>query len=415
MVAQEESISETVELFYDEFASTNRSFNENQSICENNVYDNSQYIMIIYVGSPIAVLGIFSNILLVILFGGRNNCGTTNLYFIVLAFLDICICLLYILLFAVDVLAVSFEIHWLWHLWVRYVIPFLALSRIIQLTSTYIVVAATVERFFIIVSSRMVMKLFYPPKRRLYTILFISFMTSMIRLPSFWDYELVYQHVCQNVNNFSTITIQDYLMQNVFYKTVYNFYIMHLVQLFIPVIALIALNTAIVYSLKRQLSLAKRFACLFPETVLTQGAIKTGLSKDKVRRATYTLLAIVTSYLLCNTVNLFLSIMEHVAKKPYLEDEHDNPTDLYNFLSDLVSFLFMFNSSIRLFIHLASNESFRIQILTLTFIQKKKKSSNVSMCNGKTSILICQHSNNDVPFLTVRREEEQDIGKETSI
>lgn len=401
----EGSYSETFGLTSIEHSVSNESNNENHTICEHHYYDDLQYIVVIYAGLPTAVLGLFSNILLVILFRGWNNCATTNLYFVLLAFLDISICALYILLFAVDVLAIYHEIYWLWYLWVRYVIPSLALSRIIQLTSTFIVVAATTERFFIVANYKMVSKMFYTPHQRVGNIFFIFLLASILRLPSFWDYKLIYQPVCQNVNNFSTIILDDNLISCKFYRSIYNFYIMNFVQLFIPVSCLVILNGIIIFRLKKQLRIAKTFVSLFPERVLMHGPIRPGVIRDKVRSAAFTLVAIVTSYLVCNSLNLFLSIMEHVAKHPYLEDENGLPTDLYSYLTNFVSFLFMFNSSIRLFIHLSSNESFRNQIYVLCF-GHKQKSLNVE---EKLAALTSNDSSHDNPLPVHSSDENEDI------
>lgn len=319
--------------------STDTADSDNQTMCMHNSYNYSQYIIIIYLGSPIAILGIFSNILLAVLFGGRHNCGTTNIYFSVLAFLDIGICALYVMLFAVDALALYNEIHPLWEVWMIYVLPFLALSKIIQLTSTYIVVLATVERFFIVANCKLISRSFCTPRKRQAIIAILILTITMLRLPTYWEYKLIERPDCVGVDQFSTIQIDLLLMGNAFYKEVYNFYMMHVIQVFVPITSLVVLNAIIVYQLRRQLSLAKRFVCLFPEKCVSQQVIETGLSKDKVRKATYTLVAIVTSYLVCNSVNLLLSIMEYISKKPYLEDEYGVPTDLYNYLTESVSFL----------------------------------------------------------------------------
>lgn len=356
---------------------------DNHTGCYHNLYNYQQYIIIVYVGSPIAVIGIFANLLLAFLFGRRKNCGTTNVYFSILAFLDIAICSLYILLFSFDALALYHDSYPMWKLWMSYVLPFFALSRIIQLTSTYIVVTATIERFFIVGNFKLISRSFCTPVRRQFSIICLIILCTTIRLPSFWDYKLGYHSECDEYDKFSTIEIEPYLMGYSFYREVYNFYIIHVIQIFIPFTILVVLNASIVYQLRKQLSLAKRFVWLFPEKCVSQQVLETGLSKDKVRKATYTLVFIVTSYLVCNCVHLLLSILEHVAKVPYLDDESGAPTSLYNYLTDAVSLLFMFNSSIRLFIHMASNELLRKEMINFCGLCVRRKNlSSVHRANG---------------------------------
>uniref|UniRef100_A0A915I6N6 G-protein coupled receptors family 1 profile domain-containing protein n=1 Tax=Romanomermis culicivorax TaxID=13658 RepID=A0A915I6N6_ROMCU len=120
-----------------------------ETLCQHDPYSYVQYIIIIYIGSPIALIGIFCNSLLVALFTDQPNRSTPTLYFLVLAYLDIGICLLYLALFSVDAYAIYHEIYWMWRMWISYVMPCLVCSKVIQLCSTYIVVAATIERCWI--------------------------------------------------------------------------------------------------------------------------------------------------------------------------------------------------------------------------------------------------------------------------
>lgn len=339
--------------------------NFSASFCNYNHYTYPRYLFTVFVGSPFAFLGIFTNILLVYIFRGRGNCSTPTLYFTILAILDIAICSLYILLFSFDAIAIYHRFEPLWRLWMSYVMPLLTLSRIIQLASTYIVVAATLERFLFVNNLRYLTKPYCSKTQRGFTIGLIFISATILRSPTYFEYRVIDIRECNDIEVFASMEFNPLLANNTFYTKMYNFYFMHTIQVFMPILALLILNVGIVYQLQRQLNLAKRFLFLFLQKFVFQHVTEKGLCKEQIRSATSSLVAMVTSYLVCNSTHLLLSVLEHVAKVPILEDEEGLTTDFYNYLTDIICFLFMFNSFLRLFIYMACNYELRKLVFNL--------------------------------------------------
>uniref|UniRef100_A0A8R1I202 Eukaryotic translation initiation factor 2A n=1 Tax=Caenorhabditis japonica TaxID=281687 RepID=A0A8R1I202_CAEJA len=93
--------------------------------------------------------------------------------------------------------------------------------------------------------------------------------------------------------------------------------------------------------------------------------------RSQLRNAIYTMLAIVTSYLVCNGVHLFLTILERFDPS-YLYDSVDSSqsSTFYIVLSDTVSICYMISSAIRIFIYAKCNPKLRQEISD--YIQRRK-------------------------------------------
>jgi hypothetical protein len=84
----------------------------------------------------------------------------------------------------------------------------------------------------------------------------------------------------------------------------------------------------------------------------------------KIRNAIYTMVVIVTSYLVCNTLHLILNILERMNALilQHATDERRSST-FYIIFSDTVSFLYMFSSAIRVGIYVKCNPQVRDDII----------------------------------------------------
>ncbi|VDL84013.1 unnamed protein product [Nippostrongylus brasiliensis] len=82
-----------------------------------------------------------------------------------------------------------------------------------------------------------------------------------------------------------------------------------------------------------------------------------------VRSAIMTMVAIVASYLISNTLHLILTVMER-SDHPILKDPNDPllSSTFHTFFSDAVSFVYMFTSAIRLLIYFVCNPVIRNDI-----------------------------------------------------
>lgn len=76
------------------------------------------------------------------------------LYLTALSVLDASICLGYVLIMGMDALGLYMRWEWLYLAWTYYGIPVFAVSRIVQLASSWLIVAATFERHVVLQKER---------------------------------------------------------------------------------------------------------------------------------------------------------------------------------------------------------------------------------------------------------------------
>ncbi len=318
-----------------------------------------RFLLIMAIGTPFGTIGLVTNILLVVLFLQKKYRNSPTLYLAVLALLDFLICLVYLVVFTVDAISIYFRIYWLWEIWHGYAMLLFTVSRIVQLSSAYLVLFATLERFLMVGDYKR-LGLVYSPMGRRCVIVIVMLLSISLRLSTFWEYVVVPVPQCREMEPFMGLQFLPKLARSKFYFIVYNFYFMEIVRVFIPFCLLVILNVAIVVKLREKLRHTVRsnsiFNCLVPDE---NSKIALSTSKRNLKAATFTILAIVTTYLICNSLDLFVKTMERLAPFPVLETESRESTEFYRFATDIISILFAFNSFIRLFIYLACNREFR--------------------------------------------------------
>uniref|UniRef100_A0A915L5B8 G-protein coupled receptors family 1 profile domain-containing protein n=1 Tax=Romanomermis culicivorax TaxID=13658 RepID=A0A915L5B8_ROMCU len=256
-----------------------------------------------------------------------------------------------------------------------------------ELFSTYVIIVASWERYYAVVEATSYSRsqesntstiqdkvdiynccLVKNSKSKIYCkLIAVLVIVTLLRLPCFFEYEHEIRPQCIEIDFLASVDFKPLIINNDFYKTVYNFYFMNTVQVFAPMCMLSILNSMIVYKLQRQKNLAKKLVALFMETRIRKTILQKIKDTSEIRIAAYRMAAIVLTYIICNSLHLFLSIMEYACKQVLLEDENGAPTPMYNYLVDVVSLLFMFNSFLRLFIHLAINGTLRRDFKVMMF------------------------------------------------
>ncbi|CAL2045597.1 unnamed protein product [Caenorhabditis brenneri] len=98
-----------------------------------------------------------------------------------------------------------------------------------------------------------------------------------------------------------------------------------------------------------------------------------------VKNAINTMVAIVVTYLVSNSLHIFLTLLE-VTKSSVLVDEHDpyKASLLYTLLGDAVSLLYMVSSAVRILIYTYCNPPIRHQLFSFLGLRKERKDSDQS-------------------------------------
>ncbi|VDM24692.1 unnamed protein product [Toxocara canis] len=357
-----------------------------------------QRFVIISAASTVSFLGIIANcILLVIFIRSLPN----SLYSAVLALLDGLLCMVYLLLFGVDAEFVYLRIEALFIIYHAYMIPVFILSRIVQFAMPYMLILATFERFVWTAGKKTRMQLakLCSRKGRLISVIITISTSIILRMPIAYAMEVKSFPNCSDFFRSMSVSPTEWAIDNQLYY-VFDLHVMSFAQTFFPFIVLLFLNSFIVYRLlrtkreqiyaalklsrlmkhsnKSELS-PKRSSCTnmqsstlrenFMLIELTAQVMRESLGARKqngrkqLRCAVYTMVAIVCTYLISNSLHLMLTTLERSGTKILVDESDPNvSSNFYIAFSDTVSFCYMFTSAIRILIYAMCNPTLRLQI-----------------------------------------------------
>ncbi|CAJ0590977.1 unnamed protein product [Cylicocyclus nassatus] len=354
---------------------------DNDSVSEENdplcplyeTYTPVRFILIT-LASVIACLGTAANLLLIKLFTKKKKSPSTpaTLYPTILAFLDFAICLEYLLLFGVDAIVSFMKIESLFILYYSYIIPAFVASRITQLAIPYMLIFATLERLVWTsenISSRFLLAM-YSNSGRYFTAIVSLLVCVALRLPTAFAIEVAEYPDCDDFFNTKTTQPREWTKHSeIFYF--FDWHVMTIAQTLVPFIILFALNIVII----RKLTVTtQKKELLCDHSQAPVDSLNTGNDSEvislsirpvksvsaSVRSAIMTMVAIVATYLISNTLHLILTVMER-SDHPLLFDTEDPQMSsaFHTFFSDSVSFVYMFTSAIRLVIYYICNPVIR--------------------------------------------------------
>uniref|UniRef100_A0A1I7XL07 G_PROTEIN_RECEP_F1_2 domain-containing protein n=1 Tax=Heterorhabditis bacteriophora TaxID=37862 RepID=A0A1I7XL07_HETBA len=329
----------------------------------NESYDFTRYFIIVYIGTPIAAAGVICNFILFVsrLFSRSRSRRSPTLYLLVLAILDLLMDLLYIPFFTVDALAIYNENEFLYHLWHIYAMFLFGTSRMVQFASTYVILCATMERFIVIAEIRS-LEFLVGEKGRYGTIIVVLVAVFLLRLPAFFEYNIVYRSDCPIYLSY------DYepLLAGWEHYQIFNFYVMTVLHIFVPFAILLLLNISIVILTRRKIrGIGWAVTTFIDMPKVTELIRKESISSSKKRRdelryATWTMVSIATTYLCCSSLSLFISVMENIfTENTLLFHEDGSSTSFYTLATDVVSILVAVNSLLRIFVYMLCSLSFR--------------------------------------------------------
>ncbi|RCN36339.1 7 transmembrane receptor [Ancylostoma caninum] len=330
----------------------------------NESYDFVRYAVIVYVGTPIALAGVVCNCILLRLFSRCRSRRSPTLYLLVLAILDLLMDLLYIPFFTVDALAIYHQNEFLYHVWHVYAMLLFGTSRMVQFASTYMILCATMERFIVVAEIHSLESLVTEHGRYI-TIGVVLLGVIGLRLPAFFEYVIAFRPECPIYMSYDYVP----MLAGWEHYQIFNFYVMTVLHIFVPFAILLILNISIVMLTKRKIhgiSWAVTSFIGMPKVteMIRKETMETSKKRrDEVRYATRTMVSITTTYLICSSLSLFISVMENVfPENSLLFNEDGSSTRFYTLASDCISILVAVNSLLRLFVYMLCSPSLREQL-----------------------------------------------------
>uniref|UniRef100_A0A8R1HT63 G_PROTEIN_RECEP_F1_2 domain-containing protein n=1 Tax=Caenorhabditis japonica TaxID=281687 RepID=A0A8R1HT63_CAEJA len=334
---------------------------------------------LITIATVIAALGTIGNILLLIVFSSKQISNTpATLYPSVLACLDFSICFEYILLFGVDALVSYLKIESLFTLYYLYIVPAYVMARITQLAIPYMLIFATLERLFWTSKNKSnLLKAFHSTTGRHVTIIVSLVLCVILRSPSAFAIMVDEYPNCPDFFRTKTTNQREWAQESIAYHF-FDFQVMTIAQTLVPFILLVGLNLIIVRrmcsdNVQKEKEPEPTEVCFKENRLLTQitpvhkSSTTIGLSfpplksmSPAVRSAVFTMAAIVTSYLISNVLHLILTVLERSGHQILKSDEDPlMSSQFHTFFSDVVSFVYMFTSAIRIVIYYLCNPKIR--------------------------------------------------------
>lgn len=353
-------------------------------------YLNAKFFLVVVFGGSLCIIGLMANCFLLRILVKTCWKDSYCIYLISLACVDFGILITYVLVMCVEILYDYLQSVLLYRLWLLYVPYLFTMSRIFTMAATYIVLIFSTERYLSVLhfSNKFITERITHNKRRAIIFLILLFTVSF-RLVSFWELQVVHEKNCTGFSEYQLM--QTSMAQHKGYKKIYNLFMVQTVQTFLPFISLVVVNFLIIgqwHEIVRKGSKA-----VFRRDSLYQ---KFGTSTKGLCTARRTMIALISSYLMCNSLNVLITIWEDLDRD-YLSDHFD----FYTFVADLVSLLTAFNSATRLPIYYACNRKVRKQLESFCAqynIDLKSRFSRVSSSANESLPLKC--TTNDNKYLT---------------
>ncbi|CAD5219048.1 unnamed protein product [Bursaphelenchus okinawaensis] len=252
-------------------------------------------------GSMISLTSILENIFFFFHFLRRKHHRTTyNIYMMMIAFFDVFVSLAYIFLMSVGVFAEYYEFPSVIKVYYYYMPPMLTVSHIAITTTSFLILAATIERFCITLNTS------WSPivQRRRQWIVFIAILMGVISKGGiFIEMKVVIFEECKGQMTEYGLAMEAFSQPNTPYNDYFRFYYRNFVTIFFPFFALFWLNILIVRALHNQ----EKYESVSNNNAQTK-------RKAQARAATRTMVLVVCTYLISNIPNVFITTWEHVDK-----------------------------------------------------------------------------------------------------
>ncbi|VDN60869.1 unnamed protein product [Dracunculus medinensis] len=255
-----------------------------------------RFWLVTVLGSTLSAISIIENLFLLVLFArSRQHRNSPSFYLLILALSDIFISGTYIMIMSVKVLYQYAEWVALKRIWIIYLVPMMTMSHVAITTSSFLIVFATAERFFAVISYRNVE--FLQNNRKLIALLaiIIGLVTKSTLL---FEIKAVYNPECTGTLNEYKLELTDLVIHNAHYK-LWRFWFRNIVTILFPFFILMYLNARIVNQLRENVNIGENIADNMKQR------------KARIRAATRTLVLVVCTYLLANMLNVIITIWEH--------------------------------------------------------------------------------------------------------
>ncbi|GMR59223.1 hypothetical protein PMAYCL1PPCAC_29418, partial [Pristionchus mayeri] len=306
-------------------------------------YLTPRFILVTGIGTTIALISIIENTFLCFLLLRRYSFRSSPLLYLgLLAGCDIFISLSYIPLMSLNLLADMAESPLLLNAWFNYMTPMITISHIAMTAQSFLIVAATFERYQLTVNPRSSTCF---NRRRPFLALAAVGMGILTKFSMAFELQITRNSLCEGTMVENILTLSTLGQHNV-YNSIWRFFARTIITVYIPFFILAFFNARIV--------------CVIQKADYIEHLEETGKKrKNRVKEATRTLIFIVCVYLMSNILNVIVTIWEYIDMSSL--EQHPG---FYLFSVDIVSLLTVVACSLRLPIYLTCQSQLRREIVS---------------------------------------------------
>ncbi|KAI1708221.1 7 transmembrane receptor (rhodopsin family) domain-containing protein [Ditylenchus destructor] len=278
----------------------------------------------------------------------RNHHKSHCLYLLLLAFFDVFMGAAYIPLMSFSLLLDYLESVFLLRAWYAYMVPLITISHIAMTSSSFLILAASFERFCITCWTSQVKRVNKSRKWIAAGAIILGFVT---KLTMAGEFEIIFNEECFGTMTEYTLRLSE-LAMDYYYNLLWRLGFRNVVTVLLPFFLLIIMNIKIVSVLRSNLQ-------------MQMIKVNDVQRKKKVRAATRTLLMIVFTYLLANVLNVVLTFWEYINMEALMNDY----VAFYTFGVDTVSILTILAGALRLPIYVCCMPQLRKEFVA--FLKQK--------------------------------------------
>uniref|UniRef100_A0A0K0EKD8 G_PROTEIN_RECEP_F1_2 domain-containing protein n=1 Tax=Strongyloides stercoralis TaxID=6248 RepID=A0A0K0EKD8_STRER len=327
------------------------------------VYVEERFWLVTVAGTIIAIICIIENAFLFsMLARKRKYRNSYALYLLLLALFDILIGIAYIPLMSLSLYLDYIQSVILLRAWYAYMIPMITVSHIAMTSTTFLIVAASWERYCITASNTKMVRFLNKYRKNIAGGAVVLGMLTKISLA--FEFDIKFVPRCVNTMaeyelNSSSLALSYYYA--LFWRLIFR----NIFTILAPFFFLLIINARVVYILHQ-----------YPTTIINPFPTDTSLiindidknssnpklsyeyqRKIKVRAATKTLLFVALSYILSNFLNVILTLWEYIDIE-LLQYEY---LSFYTITVDLISIFTVLVGALRLPIYVACMPEMRIE------------------------------------------------------
>uniref|UniRef100_A0A1I7ZJJ5 G_PROTEIN_RECEP_F1_2 domain-containing protein n=1 Tax=Steinernema glaseri TaxID=37863 RepID=A0A1I7ZJJ5_9BILA len=236
------------------------------------------------------------------------------------------------------------ESVWLLRAWFAYMVPMITISHIAMTSSSFLILAASFERYITTVQPNRT-RVLRKYRRQIAAGAVLLGVITKISLA--FEFSITFNEECVNTMSEYALHLAP-LAQNEHYNLFWRLWFRNIITSLLPFFLLAFMNTRIVAVLQRT-----------DFELLTVEKISEAQRKSRVRAATRTLLLVVFMYLLSNVLNVIVTIWEYIDMRSLSEDF----LPFYIFSVDIVSLLTILAAALRLPIYLTCQPHLRREFL----------------------------------------------------